>query len=77
MAQLNNSFGSGGTTLAMSEAQFSLFFQLLKKDVAKLPVAKSTTHVGEQSEGVWVLNKTTQIDADGDLIAKDIQECLA
>lgn len=58
----------------MSEAQFSLFFQFLKKDVANLPIVKSTTHVGEQSDGVWVLNQTTQINANGDLIAEENQE---
>lgn len=58
----------------MSEAQFSLFFQFLKKDVANLPIVKATTHVGEQSAGVWVPNKTTQINADGELIAEGNQK---
>ena len=73
MAQLNNSFGSGGMSLALSEAQFSLFFQFLKNDVANLPIVKATTHVGEQSDGIWVLNKSTQIDGDGELITQENQ----
>lgn len=58
----------------MSEAQFSLFFQFLKKDVANLPIAKATTHVGEQSDGIWVLNKDTQVNADGKLIEEENQK---
>ena len=60
-------------SLALSEAQFSLFFQFLKKDVANLPIVKATTHVGEQSDGIWVLNKSIQIDADGEPITQENQ----
>ena len=59
-------------SLALSEAQFFLFFQFLK-DVANRPIVKATTHVGEQSDGIWVLNKSIQIDADGELITQENQ----
>ena len=61
-------------SLALSEAQFSSFFQFLKEDVESLEIVKAVTHIGGQSNGVWVLNKETQINADGEVIPKQDQE---
>lgn len=71
MAQINNSFVSGGMSLALSEAQFSAFIQFLKEDVSNLPIVKAVTHIGEQSSKVWVLNEDTQIDKDGNVLSED------
>ena len=62
MAQINNSFRSGGMSLAMSEAQFAQFFQFLKEKVATLPIVKAVSYDGEQSGEVWVLNRDVHID---------------
>lgn len=74
MCQLNNSFGSGGMSLAMSEAQFSMFIQYLKNSISKLPIVNAVTHVGEQSDGVWVFNKTTQINSSGEVTTTEFGE---
>ncbi len=74
MSQLNNSFGSGGMSLALSEPQFSHFFQYLKGDMSGLPIVKAVNHIGDQGDGVWVLNKSTHINASGVVVEKCNQE---
>ena len=59
-------------SLALSEAQSSSFVQFLKEDVESLDIVKAVTHIGGQSNGVWVLNKETQINADGEVIPEFI-----
>ena len=76
MSQINISFGSGGMSLALGEAQFSGFIQYLKENVASLPIVRAVGHVGEQDDGVWVLNKTTQMDANGEVITDENQQYL-
>ena len=69
MTQLNNSFGSGGMTLALNEQQFSLFIQFLKNEcLGSLPMFKGATTVRLQKEGAWVLGKEIEIDSDGHLV---------
>ena len=76
MSQINNSFGSGGMSLAMSEAQFAQFFQFLKEQKEKLPIVKAVSYVGEQvgPEPVWVLNEKVQIGSDGQPVHPDKQK---
>ena len=74
MTKLNNSFGSGGMTLALNEAQFSQFFQFLKHNISCLPKVKAVSHVGEQKDGVWVLNKSTQMNEAGEVIPEASQQ---
>ena len=57
MSQINNSFGSGGMSLALNDMQFSLFVQFLKNEGHNaLPIRKAVTFVGRQKDNpVWVL----------------------
>ena len=50
MAQLNGSFGSGGMSLALNEAQFSSFIQHLKDEGNQtgLPIKKAACNIGLQ-----------------------------
>lgn len=67
LGQINNSFGSGGMSLALNEAQFSLFIQFLKKE--GLPIKKAVLIIGLQNDGkVWVLGKDLHIDITGAII---------
>ena len=67
LGQINNSFGSGGMSLALNEAQFSLFIQFLKKE--GLPIKKAILIIGLQNDGkVWVLGKHLHIDINGEVI---------
>ena len=51
MSQINNSFGSGDMSLAMSEAQFAQFFHFLKEQQEeKLAIVKAVSYVGEQAD---------------------------
>lgn len=69
MTQLNNSFGSGGMTLALNEQQFSLFIQFLKNEcLGSLPMFKGATIIGLQKEGTWVLGKDIEINKNGELV---------
>ena len=50
--------------VAMSDAQFS---QFLMEDASSFITAKAAAiHIGEPSDSVWVLNKTTHINKDGE-----------
>ena len=68
IAQLNNSFGSGG--MSLNDNQFSLFLQFLKKEVGRnLPIRKAVTVIGKQgNSSVWVLGRDLQLDAEGEVI---------
>lgn len=69
IAQINNSFGSGGMSLALNEAQFSQFIQFLKREGGPLPIRKAVTIVGEQQKSpVWVLGRHLQIASDGEVV---------
>ena len=72
MAQLNNSFGSGGMSLAFNDNQFSLFLQSLKREAGRsLPIRKAATVIGRQTDSaVWVVGKELQINGEGDIIPK-------
>ena len=67
MAQINNSFGSGGMSLAFNEMQFGAFVQFLKMHNS-VNIRTAATIVGQQSCGqVWVMGKT-QIDGEGEVM---------
>lgn len=67
LGQINNSFGSGGMSLALNEAQFSLLIQFPKKE--GLPIKKAVLIVGLQNDAkVWVLGKHLQITITGEVI---------
>ena len=68
MGQINNSFGSGGMSLAFNEMQFAAFVQFLKTHNS-VNIRTAATIVGQQSCGqVWVMGET-QIDAEGEVMA--------
>ena len=68
MAQINNSFGSGGMSLAFNEMQFAAFVQFLKMHNS-VNIRTAATIVGQQSCGqVWVMGET-QIDGEGKIMA--------
>ena len=64
IAQLNNSFGSGGMSLAFNDNQFSLFLQFLKKEAGRnLPIRKAVTVIGKQgNSSVWILGRDLHLD---------------
>ena len=69
LSQLNNSFGSGGMSLAFNDAQFSSFIQYLKQEsMGSLTIRKAVGIIGRQSYNVWVLGPDIQIDVDGNVI---------
>ena len=69
LSQLNNSFGSGGMSLAFNDAQFSSFIQYLKQEsMGSLTIRKAVGIIGRQSDNVWVLGPDIQIDVDGNVI---------
>ena len=70
MAHLNNSFGSGGMSLAFNDMQFSAFIQFLKADHGQhLPIYKAACTIGQQPcLKEWVLGKDVIIDSDGKAI---------
>lgn len=71
MSQVNNSFGSGGMTLALNEQQFALFIQFLKCG-SSLPILKAVSVVGNQMEDMrWVLGQDIELSKDGVLINDD------
>ena len=71
LGQINNSFGSGGMSLAFNEVQFSSFVQFLKlQSRGQLTIQKAVTIIGQQP-GVplmWVLGKDLHIDGQGSTI---------
>jgi hypothetical protein len=70
LAQINNSFGSGGMSLAFNETQFSSFIQYIKK--GQLPIKKAALIIGLQNnDSVWVLGKDLHISAEGEVINTD------
>lgn len=73
MFQINNSFGSGGMSLALNEAQFALFIQFLKDNAMgcadDIPMKKAVTHIGQHDKhSVWVLGKNLQVNCDGEVL---------
>ena len=75
LAQINNSFGSGGMSLAFNEAQFALFIQFLKQESAdSLTIRRAVTRIGQQ-HGIelWVLGDGVQIDSLGMLVPEEEQ----
>lgn len=71
MSQVNNSFGSGGMTLALNEQQFALFIQFLKCG-SSLPILKAASIEGNQMEDMrWVLGQDIELSKDGVLINDD------
>ena len=75
LAHINNSFGSGGMSLALNEVQFSTFIQFLKQDSVKnLTIRKAVTRIGEQEhDKIWVLGEYVQIDEHGHAISLEDQ----
>lgn len=72
MTQINNSFGSGGMSLALNEAQFQQFVQFLKDDVSSLPIREAASHVGlHQKKSVWVLGENLQLNVNGEVIQEE------
>ena len=68
MGKINNSFGSGGMTLALNEAHFASFVQFLKlgEDIS---IRSAATIVGQQTcNEVWVMGRDVQIDGDGNIM---------
>lgn len=71
MSQINNSFGSGGMSLALNEAQFQQFIQFLKDNVSSLPIREAASHVGlNDKHSVWVFSDRLQINSDGEPISE-------
>ncbi len=70
LSQLYNSFGSGGMSLPINEAQFSSFIQFLKQESrGQLAIKKAVTITGEQPDhSVWVLSSDLQIDRQGSVV---------
>ena len=60
MSQINNSFGSGGMSLALNEAQFSQFLQYLKDDVSSLPI-----------RAAGVMGPDIQLDENGEMMTEE------
>ncbi|XP_019862513.1 PREDICTED: uncharacterized protein LOC109591165 [Amphimedon queenslandica] len=75
MQQLNNSFGSGGMSLALNEAQFSCFIQFIKNEcMGTLPIKKAATIVGMQQhsdELRYVLGPEIELDVEGKVVKDD------
>lgn len=68
MGQINNSFGSGGMTLALNEAQFASFVQYLKLE-EDINIRSAAAIVGQQKcNEVWVMGRDVQIDGDGNIM---------
>lgn len=68
MAQVNNSFGSGGMSLTFNENQFATFVQFLKMQ-DNIGIRSAATLVGQQQcNEVWVMGSDLQVDGDGNVI---------
>lgn len=65
LTQINNSFGSGGMSLAFNETQFSSFIQFLKK---QHQLKKAVKMIGMQDDNTWILGEDLQIDDNGTCI---------
>lgn len=67
MMQINNSFGSGGMSLALNDSQFSQFIQHLKNENPSVPIRTAVSMVGKQ-EGypVWVMGEDLQLNESGE-----------
>lgn len=68
MAGINNSFGSGGMSLAFPDVQFASFIQFLKAESKeRLVIQKAVSVIGKQpcKQPVWVLGDDMQINSDG------------
>ena len=72
MTQINNSFGSGGMSLALNEAQFQQFVQFMKDHVSSLPIREAVSIVGHnKNHSVWVFNDHIQTNANGEVLSED------
>lgn len=74
MNQINQSFGSGGMTTAFESNTLIEFVQYLQRShEGAMPIKKGVLVPGLQEEGICVLNESTFINAEGELI--DAAEC--
>uniref|UniRef100_A0A1X7TIW3 Uncharacterized protein n=1 Tax=Amphimedon queenslandica TaxID=400682 RepID=A0A1X7TIW3_AMPQE len=74
MQSINNSFGSGGMSLALNETQFSSFIQFLKNESSgHLPIKRAASIVGLQPSGVWVFGQDHHFNYDGEEIPLEEQ----
>ena len=72
MAQINQSFGSGGMTSGLDNTQLIEFFQHLQRTIAEpLPIKKVVIHTGMQPDGSCIINKNTFVSSDGTLMDCD------
>ena len=72
MAQLNQSFGSGGMTSGLDTTQLIDFFQHLQRAVSEpLAIKKAVMHTGMQPDGSCIMNKNTFVSSAGILLDFD------
>jgi len=64
--------------LALNEAQFAMFIQLLKQESAdSLTIRKAVTSIGQQhGTEFWVLREGKHIDAQSALASREEQVCI-
>ena len=72
MSQVNNSFNSGGMSLALNDNQFSSFIQFLKDEsLQTLPIRRAADIIGLQDDSnKWVLGNL-EIDTNGKVVQSD------
>ena len=72
MAQLNQSFGSGGMTSGLDTTQLIDFFQHLQRAVSEpLAIKKAVMYTGMQPDGSCIMNKNTFVSSAGILLDFD------
>jgi len=77
MAQLNNSFGSGGMTSSLDSNQLIEYFQYLQRSASStFTVKQAVMFTGMQQDGVCVLNEHLFINSDGNLIQDESENSL-
>ena len=71
MTQINNTYGSGGMSIAFNDQQFSSFIQF-SKGQNKIDVVTAATFSGEQvCKKVWVMGSKLQLDSNGEEIPEN------
>ena len=69
MAQINQSFGSGGMTSGLDASQLIDFFQYPQRSIeGRLPIKKAVVCSGMQPDGSCVINKNVFLSSAGALI---------
>ena len=70
MIALNNSFGSGGMSLAFNDTQFASFIQFLKDhNAVHMSIKVAAYNIGRQPCGkVWVMGEKLQLNSSGEVI---------